>query len=312
MEDFLLFDKGGSILIVDDQISNLEILSEGLEDNYDIMCATNGEDALEAAREDLPDLVLLDVMMPEMDGYQICRALKADPLTVDIPVIFLTGLSGNSDETRGLELGAVDYISKPINMPIVRLRVDNHMKLTKALAKLEKLSSTDGLTELANRRHMNKKLKHECNSLRKSTKELSVILLDIDHFKAYNDSYGHQEGDDCLKRISHVISRTVTRQTDLAARYGGEEFCCILPATSYENAMTIADKMRYNVESLRLPNKGSSINDYVTVSLGVATAVPGTPTTPDRILAVADKNLYKAKESGRNQVIGTNCTQGFG
>jgi len=117
MEDFLIFDERGSILIVDDEPANLEILSEALEDKYDIMCATNGEDALEAAREDLPDLILLDVMMPEMDGYQICRALKADPLTVDIPVIFLTGLSGNSDETKGLELGAADYISKPINMP---------------------------------------------------------------------------------------------------------------------------------------------------------------------------------------------------
>lgn len=310
MEDFLLFDERGSILIVDDEPTNLEILSEALEDRYDIMCATNGEDALEAALEDLPDLILLDVMMPEMDGYQICRALKADPLTVDIPVIFLTGLSGSSDETKGLELGAADYISKPINVPIVRLRINNHMKLTKALAKLEKLSTTDGLTELANRRHMDKRLKHECNSLRKSTKELSVILLDIDHFKAYNDSYGHQEGDDCLKQISQVISWTVIRKTDLVARYGGEEFCCILPATSYENAMSIANKMLHNVEALQLPNKGSSINDYVTISLGVATALAGTQVTPDRVLSIADKNLYEAKNSGRNQVIGTNCTKG--
>jgi len=309
MEDFLIFDERGSILIVDDEPANLEILSEALEDKYDIMCATNGEDALEAAREDLPDLILLDVMMPEMDGYQICRALKADPLTVDIPVIFLTGLSGNSDEAKGLELGAVDYISKPINIPIVRLRIDNHMKLTKALFKLEKLSMTDGLTEIANRRYMDKKLINECSGLRKFTTELSVILIDIDFFKNYNDNYGHLEGDDCLKKISHIISRTVIRQDDLVARYGGEEFCCILPSTSYENAMTVANKIRKNVEDLQLPHKGSSISEYVTISLGIVTTLPGTPSTPAKILGIADKNLYKAKDTGRNRAIGTDCTE---
>ena len=195
-------------------------------------------------------------------------------------------------------------------MPIVRLRINNHMKLTKALAKLEKLSTTDRLTELANRCHMDKTLQNECNGLRKSTKKLSVILLDIDHFKAYNDSYGHQEGDHCLKQISHVISRTVNRQKDLVARYGGEEFCCILPATSYENAMSVANKIRSNVEALQLPNQGSSINDYVTISLGVVTTIPGTATTSAEILAIADKNLYVAKNSGRNQVIGTDGTEG--
>jgi diguanylate cyclase (GGDEF)-like protein len=310
MEDLLNFDERGTVLIVDDDPTNLEILSEALEDKYDIMCATNGEDALEAAQEDLPDLILLDVMMPEMDGYQVCTALKADPLTAGIPVIFLTGLSSNSDEAKGLELGAADYISKPINVPIVRLRINNHMKLTKALAKLEKLSTTDGLTELANRRHMDKTLKGECSSSRETSTKLSVILMDIDHFKAYNDTYGHQEGDDCLKQVSNIISQTVNRQMDLVARYGGEEFCCILPATPHENAMAVADRIRGNIEGLQLPNRGSLVNDYVTISLGVVTTNPGTPTTPDEILAIADKNLYEAKESGRNKVIGTDCTNG--
>jgi diguanylate cyclase (GGDEF)-like protein len=307
MEDLLIFDEKGSILIVDDDPTNLEILSEALEDTYDIMCATNGEDALEAAREDLPDLILLDVMMPEMDGYQVCAALKADPLTAKIPVIFLTGLSSNSDEAKGLELGAADYISKPINVPIVRLRMNNHMKLTKALAKLKKLSTTDGLTELANRRQMDKILKSECSSSRTTTTELSVILLDIDHFKAYNDTYGHQEGDDCLKQVSQLLSQTVSRKMDLVARYGGEEFCCILPATPHENAMVLAERIRSNVEGLQLPNQGSLVNDYVTISLGVVTTIPGTPTMSEKILSIADKNLYKAKESGRNKVVGTDC-----
>jgi diguanylate cyclase (GGDEF)-like protein len=173
---------------------------------------------------------------------------------------------------------------------------------------LEKLSTTDGLTELANRRHMDKKLKGECDNSRQSTTKLSIILLDIDHFKAYNDSYGHQEGDNCLKQVSHVISRTVNRQMDLVARYGGEEFCCILPATPHENAMLVANQIRNNIEALQLPNPGSLVNDYVTISLGVVTTIPGTSTTPANILAIADKNLYEAKDSGRNQVIGTDCS----
>ncbi len=304
MEDILTAKERGRILIVDDEPSNLEILTEALEDDYDIMCATSGHDALEAAREELPDLILLDVMMPEMDGYQVCSALKADPVTASIPVIFLTGLTGIIEEAKGLEIGAADYISKPISIPIVRLRIGNHMKLTRALAELEKLATTDGLTKLANRRHMDLRLKVECSGKRKSNGILSVILLDIDHFKVLNDTYGHQEGDDCLKRVSKAIISNVNRKMDLVARYGGEEFFCILPSTIYVDAMNLAEKIRLSIENLKIPNKNSPVDDFLTISLGVVTILPDKEIAPKLILGNADKNLYRAKESGRNRIIG--------
>jgi diguanylate cyclase (GGDEF)-like protein len=310
MENDLTEETRATILIVDDEPANLKILSKALEGKYEIMCAISGQDAMDAAKEEHPDLILLDVMMPEMDGYQVCTSLKADPSTAGIPVIFLTGLTSNSDEAKGLEIGAVDYISKPINVPIVCLRVSNHIKLTRALAKLKKLSTTDGLTELANRRHMDMRLARECNGSRRPTQTLSVILMDIDHFKAYNDTYGHQEGDKCLKRVSDVLSDTINRHTDMVARYGGEEFCCILPSTLYEDAMAVANKIRTDILALKIPNQGSSVNDYVTMSLGVVTVLPDNITRPEKILAIADKNLYAAKESGRNCVTGKNLSEG--
>ncbi|MBT3536286.1 MAG: diguanylate cyclase [Rhodospirillaceae bacterium] len=297
-------DNRGSILIVDDETINLDILSEALDDDYDLMYATNGRDAIEAAQEALPDLILLDVMMPEMDGYQVCSLLKADAATADIPVIFLTGLSSSSDELKGLEVGAADYIAKPISVPIVRLRISNHMRLKKALTKLEMLSATDGLTEMANRRHLDERLERECNGSRKSVGKLSIILLDIDHFKDFNDTYGHQEGDECLVKVGRAISESVKRAKDLAARYGGEEFCCVLPDTTYEDATRIANRIRENVIALDIPNTGSSAEPIVTVSLGVVTIMPNGSVTPAQVIKMADDNLYAAKRAGRNRIVG--------
>lgn len=308
MENILSVNEKGTILIVDDDPMNINILSEILEDKHDILFATNGRDALRIARDEIPDLILLDIIMPEMDGYEICRRLKANPAVSDIPVIFVTGLSNVVDETRGLIAGAVDYITKPISPPIVLMRVSNHMKLTRALSKLSELASTDGLTNLANRRHLDARLEKECSGIRQPIAPLSMILLDIDYFKIFNDTYGHLAGDDCLKKISRILFLTAQRSLDLVARYGGEEFCCLLPLSDYENAMLIANKIRENILAQKIINKGSDVSEFLTASFGVVTVMPDGKITPDQLIEMTDKNLYSAKAGGRNNVVGKDCT----
>ncbi len=308
MENILSEDKKGTILIVDDDPININLLSEILEDKHEILFATNGRDALRIARDENPDLILLDIIMPEMDGYEVCRRLKAYPEVSGIPVIFVTGLSNVADETQGLEAGAIDYITKPISPPIVLMRVSNHMKLTRALSKLSVLSSTDGLTNIANRRHLDDRLKKECSGIRRPITPLSMILLDIDYFKIFNDTYGHLAGDDCLKKVSHILSLTVQRSLDLVARYGGEEFCCLLPLTDYENAMLIANQIRENILTEKIVHQGSDVSEFLTASFGVVTILPDGRITPDKLIEVADNNLYSAKAGGRNNVIGKDCT----
>lgn len=308
MENILSADEKGTILIVDDDPMNINILSEILEPKHEILFATNGRDALRIARDERPDLIILDIIMPEMDGYEICRRLKASPEVSAIPVIFVTGLSNVADETKGLKAGAVDYITKPISPPIVLMRVSNHMKLTRALSKLSELSSTDGLTNLANRRHLDDRLKKECSGIRRPIAPLSMILLDIDYFKIFNDTYGHLAGDDCLKKVSHILSLTVKRSLDLVARYGGEEFCCLLPLSDYENAMLIANKIRKNILAKKIDNQGSNVSEFLTASFGVVTITPDGRITPDELIEIADNNLYSAKAGGRNTVVGKDCT----
>lgn len=308
MENILNTDEKGTILIVDDDPMNINVLSEILEDKHEILFATNGRDALKIADDENPDLIILDILMPEMDGYEVCRRLKENPDVSGIPVIFVTGLSNVADETKGLKAGAVDYITKPLSPPIVNMRVSNHMKLTRALSKLSELSSKDGLTNLANRRHLDDRLKKECSGFRKPNAPLSMILLDIDFFKIFNDTYGHQAGDDCLKKVSHILSQTAQRSLDLVARYGGEEFCCLLPLSDYENAMLIANKIRENILAQRIVNQGSDISEFLTASFGVVTIIPDGRITPEKLIQIADENLYSAKAKGRNTVVGKDCT----
>lgn len=308
MEKIIDIDERGTILIVDDDPLNINILSEILEDKHDILFATNGRDALRIASDETPDLIILDIIMPEMDGYEVCRRLKANPEVSGIPVIFVTGLSEVADETKGLKAGAVDYITKPLSPPIVLMRVSNHMKLTRALSKLSELSSTDGLTNLANRRHLDDRLKKECSGSRKPMAPLSMILLDIDYFKMFNDTYGHLAGDDCLKKVSHILSHTIQRSLDLVARYGGEEFCCLLPLSDYENAMLIAHKIRENILAQKIVNEGSDVSPFLTASFGVVTIIPDGKIKPEKLIEIADDNLYSAKAKGRNTVVGKDFT----
>lgn len=299
----LLCDQA-KILVVDDAPVNIQILNEALKSDNRIFFATNGADALKIAANTMPDLILLDIMMPDMDGYEVCRRLKADPLLKDIPVIFITAMSQHESETAGFELGAVDYIAKPFSPSIVRLRVRNHLELKRQRDMLSQLAMLDGLTAVPNRRAFDEQFDKEWRRALRNSTCLCVVMLDIDHFKGYNDSYGHVEGDGCLKLIASVLEKTLERPGDFVARFGGEEFICILPETSAAGGKVIAEKLRAAVQELGIPHRLSVTAPCVTISLGVACMVPSQSDCPKELVDRADKLLYQAKREGRNRVSG--------
>jgi diguanylate cyclase (GGDEF)-like protein len=290
-----------TILVIDDELLDMELLADTLGTDYEMLFATEGIAGLEIAVAKSPDLILLDVMMPGIDGYEVYKRLRENPRTNEIPVIFITGLGDVAAETRGLTLGAVDYITKPINPEPVKARVHTQIKAKLTRDKLTQLASTDGLTGLANRSYFDAMLAYECARHARSGAELSLILLDIDHFKIFNDTYGHVCGDDCLREVAHAISAVAVRATDIVARYGGEEFVLLLPETHLQGAVMLAEKVRKSISNLALPHKNSAAK-HVTASLGVASArmLPGSVTY--NIVEEADKQLYAAKAGGRNRV----------
>lgn len=292
------------ILLVDDATDNIKSLNGILEDEYSISFATYWKKALELAARTLPDLILLDILMPDMDGYEICRRLKADPATRDIPVIFITALDGEADEEKGLAAGAADYITKPFHPAIVRLRVRNHLMLKLQRDRLAALTMTDGLTEIANRRRFDLHLEAEWRRCARARSPLSVIMVDIDRFKVFNDRYGHAAGDECLKRVALALEAVPNRPGDLVARIGGEEFICLLPSTDSKGAQAIAERLRAAVHALEIPHAAGGTDGYVTISAGVATVDPTRDGTPHTVLKEVDDRLYEAKRAGRDRAVG--------
>ncbi len=291
------------ILVVDDEPIMIEIIAAIFSAEIEVLFATNGEMALRIAAAELPDLILLDVVMPGIDGFEVCSRLKVNPLTADIPVIFITGLGDTLAETRGLAMGAMDYINKPINPPVVEVRVRNQIALKNARDQLTKLAITDGLTGLANRRRFDDVIIQECARHRRAGTDLSIAMLDVDHFKAFNDTYGHLRGDNTLRLIAQVIDDSIFRASDLAARYGGEEFACILPDTGPpERAVAVAERIITGVNDLAITHEASPIADHVTMSIGLVTRRCQAGTTPESLVRLADEQLYRAKASGRNRV----------
>ena len=217
------------LLMVDDEPLNIQTLYQAFAADHQVFIATNGAQALSLCAAKHPDLVLLDVDMPGMDGYEVCQRLKADVALRDIPVIFVTGHTDEAAETRGLDAGAVDFITKPINPKIVRARVKTHLTLKAQSDLLRQWVYTDGLTGVRNRRYFDERVAEEWGRAQREQRPLSVVLLDIDYFKRYNDHYGHQAGDDCLRRVGATLKASLKRQGDMVARYGGEEFVCLLP-----------------------------------------------------------------------------------
>ncbi|MFA7240346.1 MAG: PleD family two-component system response regulator [Sulfuricellaceae bacterium] len=294
------------ILIVDDTPTNIQVLAETLRTDYRVKVATSGKAALAIANhpDSRPDLILLDVMMPEMDGYEVCRRLKQESATQGIPVIFVTAKGDVTDEEHGLRLGAMDYIVKPFHLAIVRARVQNHINLKMKTDQLESLALIDGLTGIPNRRRFDEALGHEWKRALRNGTPLVLIMADIDHFKAYNDNYGHGAGDQCLKAVAKALANSLERPSDILARYGGEEFAAVLPDTDAEGARLLAERLRANVAALTLPHRFSSVVDHVTISVGYTSLEPTHDQSPLALLQLADKMLYQAKEQGRNRVCG--------
>jgi diguanylate cyclase (GGDEF)-like protein len=291
-----------TVLIVDDDEIIREMLGAILEDEHDILTSGDGKQVLSLTRDRRPDLILLDVMIPGSDGYQICRDLKSDSEIKDIPVIFITSLSKTTDETMGLDCGAIDYITKPFTPAIVKARVRNHLELKKYRDTLADLSALDGLTGIANRRQFDLHLDREWRRSARHGKPVSLVLMDIDFFKPFNDTYGHLEGDKCLKRVAQVLAGLSQRPADLVARYGGEEFAAILPDTAAAGAANLARSLRAGVEALAIPHAASAAAEVVTISAGLASEVPKAGDEPQRLIEAADRMLYAAKEAGRNRV----------
>lgn len=290
------------VLVADDDAINREVLGDLLKPEYTVLLARNGEQTLERAQRHLPDLILLDVMMPDMDGYEVLRRLRADPQTAHIAVIFISGLDRPEDEANGLKMGASDYIVKPFNPTVVMARVALHLQVVRQQRMLERLAHIDGLTELANRRRFDAVYEREWARARRARRPLSLALLDIDAFKQYNDRYGHPAGDRALRSVARVAGAAMRRPSDLAARYGGEELLLLMPETDALEGQRVADAVRDAVAALDINHEASSVARVLTVSIGGATYDPDSGEQQSELFEAADALLYRAKQAGRNRV----------
>lgn len=291
------------LLVVDDQPINIRIINELFRAECDLHMATHGEQAIAVSKTLQPDLILLDIMMDGMDGLEVCRRLKLDPATADIPVIFITAKREEDDEALGLELGAVDYISKPLNSAIVRAWVKTHLTLKLQNDYLKGLASLDGLTGIPNRRAFDVRLAQAWSQACREGGTLSLMMIDIDYFKRYNDHFGHVQGDECLRQVAKAIAQSVNRPYDMAARFGGEEFACVLPETTLQGALILAEKIQARISQLAIAHPGSEVSEWVSLSIGVASLQPRVDREPSELIALADQQLYQAKHNGRNQIF---------
>jgi diguanylate cyclase (GGDEF)-like protein len=285
-----------TILLVDDTRTNIEMLAACLQHNYHLKVAMNGIRCLEIANKaPIPDLILLDVMMPDMDGYEVCRKLKENPVTKDIPIIFVTGKNSDEDEEYGLQLGAVDYITKPIRPAIVSARVGTQIIVKQQSDALRDMALHDQLTSLFNRHFLIEAAKNKISRLSRHGGKLSVMMIDIDNFKLVNDNFGHKGGDVVLQAIAHVLS-DFNRKEDVVARFGGEEFVILLDHCSLADTQDKAEQLRMKIEQLN-PEE-----IHVTASFGIA-ELQSDNEGFEHLLARADEAVYLAKEKGRNCIV---------
>jgi len=295
-----------AILVVDDAPENVMLLSLILKDLGTVTSALSGREAIDKALENPPDLILLDIQMPELDGYDVIKVLKDDPRTENVPVIFVTGLSDEGDEEKGLKLGAIDYITKPYKPTVVTARVRNHLRLREYAVRLEllneeleRLATTDVLTSAYNRRYFMSKLEDEVERARRYNHPSSLLMIDVDHFKNINDTYGHDVGDIVLIHLVKVLEGQV-RQLDTVARIGGEEFAILLPETGEKDAKISAERLLRVVRETRVDVAGESLQ--FTISIGCAQFGEDCPDM-EGILKMVDLALYDAKKSGRDRVV---------
>lgn len=301
-------EKRQRILIVDDSPENTQYLAQALIENYEIVVANSGKDALALLQQvPIPDMILLDLSMPDMNGYEVCKQIQLEETTMTIPIIFLTTLGNPENEADGLQSGAVDFISKPFDLPSVEKKIKNHLALKHYKEIISLAADTDALTQIPNRRRFEEMLAIEIRKARRNHTPLSLISMDIDYFKAYNDSYGHPEGDACLREIADLLKKSIKRAGDLVARWEGEEFVCLLPDTNLKGAAHVAESIRKAVLNLRIPHHTSPGEKVITLSLGVATGISGKVDTGEDSLTTlrerARDALIQSKETGRNQVF---------
>lgn len=299
--------KRPKLLVVDDQALNIRVLHELFREECEVYMATSGELALQMSRDLLPDLILLDVMMEDIDGHEVCLRLKAEPETRDIPVIFVTGKDHEDDETIGFELGAVDYIRKPFHSVVVRARVMNHLKLKLQSDVLREMAMLDGLTGITNRRGFDERFMAARAYAMREQRPLSLLMIDVDYFKKYNDLYGHLQGDQCLRDVAQAMSTSVHRPHDQACRFGGEEFAVLLPDTDEAGAMRVAQKIHSAIKQLGIEHRASDASDTLTLSIGAAVRLPNSTASIEQHLKWADEQLYRAKSEGRNRT----CAQAY-
>ena len=295
------------ILIVDDSRLIAHVAKTILtKQGHEVILAQDGLAGLQAAKSEHPDLILLDLIMPVMDGYRVCQGLKEEDSTKEIPIIMLTSKAEPADKVKGLELGALDYVVKPFDEGELIARVNIQLRLKQLYEALQEknrqlreLANRDGLTGLYNHRYFHEQLSKDFLRARRYHESLSCILLDIDYFKKFNDTYGHQTGDIVLSTLGQVIRDSI-RDSDFAARYGGEEFALVLYHADRPTAVNVAERLRQMVEHCEVRDKDHVL--HVTISLGVATFPHEQISNPKQIVECADKALYKAKENGRNRV----------
>ncbi|WP_262965483.1 diguanylate cyclase domain-containing protein [Methylobacter psychrophilus] len=292
------------ILIVDDIPDNIKILAEALRSDYRIKVANNGSDALDLAVRVQPDLILLDIMMPDMDGFEICRRLKENARTRKIAVIFVTAMSRETDVDKGLNLGAVDYIIKPFVIPVVKARIRNHLLIKQQADLLDSRALLDALTLIPNRRCFDETFAVAWQQASRNKTSLSLAIIEVDYFKHYNDHYGHGIGDSCLKKLAAMLANSQKHPGDLIARLDGNAFAVILPDTDSAAARQIAEGLRECIQNMGLAHAKAKAGAVVTISVGVATqmAMP-TYLSWDELYEAANSALSTATANGGNQVM---------
>ncbi|MCL2478122.1 MAG: diguanylate cyclase [Treponema sp.] len=294
--------KKSTILAIDDEPITLIILETILTPDWNVITAESGEEGLKKSLAVIPDLILLDIMMPGMNGFDTLKILKESVETQNIPVIIITVENNDATEEKCFNLGAVDFISKPFSSVVVRARVKNQLQIVNQFRTIERLGLIDPLTNIRNRRSFNDRLNTEWRRCLREKAPLSFLMIDVDKFKDYNDTYGHPQGDTLLKTLAMIFESSARRPADIIARLGGEEFGLLLPNTSLKPATEIAENIRESVEALRVLTADGRTDTKITISIGVAAIVPTEDLHAEDLICKADENLYMAKASGRNRV----------
>jgi diguanylate cyclase (GGDEF)-like protein len=295
------------VLVVDDErFMRMQVRQVLLREGYEIIEAETGQAALELFDELRPDVVLMDGLMPDMDGFECCRRLRGRPGGERLPVLMITGLDDRSSIDQAFAAGAEDFVTKPVHWDVLRHRIRRAIERAQLLERLEaanqelgRLAGIDQLTQLANRRSFDQMLAREWRRGGRNGLSLSLVLCDLDHFKRYNDALGHLAGDDCLKRVAAALAGMLRRPADLVSRFGGEEFAIVLPETDLEGASRIAEQAVQVIRDLSIPHPAAPLG-RVSISVGSATTVPNPRWAPTRLFAAADEAMYEAKHGGRD------------